>query len=241
MATAKTGIVLLGGVGMTARHLAKICSTLYPHLASATPSRAHARQHSVVQLVNANGFPALEDRLRRSLDEFSGGCIVHSVSGSAFFATAALAKWKDERVRGVIFDSIPQLRLEAPLLRLLGVPTPLLAPASALARAVLVSPLFNATLQYTDNYSELIRQPAAFGPRVLYAHSSEDEVVPMQQFSDFCKDLKAGQGSSSWGSTRVDLYVGKGKHAAMARDDAGFAAAVKAFLADSGCFAPGEV
>jgi hypothetical protein len=223
MAAAKTGVILLGGVNMTQRHLGKIASALYPSLC------VHSRPHSVVQLVNVRySFPKREDELRRSLDAFPDGCVVHSVSGSAYFVTAALSKWKDERVRGIILDSVPQVRLEASLLRLLGMPAPLVKPAAALTRAVLVSPLFDATLEYTDRYSAITRDPGQLGaPRVLYAHSEEDEVVPVQQFQDFWGQVKKDQ-------VNVECYLGKGKHAAMARDDVGFRAKVQEFLASAG-------
>lgn len=238
MAAPKTGVILLGGVNMTARHLAKISGALYPRLA------VRAAPHTVFQLVNVRySFPARDEALRRSLDAFPDGCIVHAVSGSAFFATHALARWGDARVRGVIMDSVPQLRLEAPLMRLVGVPAPLVAPASALARALLVSPLFDATLAYTDRYNALTREAATYGPRVLLAHSAEDEVVPLQQFSAFAGEVQAAKaaGAGGWGATELSVYIGKGKHAAMARDDAGFAAATRAFLASSGIFRPEEL
>lgn len=222
---------------MTARHLAKISTTLYPALATA--SRVRATPHTVFQLVNVrHSFPAREDELRRSLDAFPDGCIVHCVSGSAFFATAALARWEDSRIKGVIMDSVPQLRLEQPLMRLVGVPELLLEPVSALARAVLVSPFFDATLEYTDNYNELTRSARTYGQRVLFCHSQDDDVVPIAQFNDFYARVAAAKaaGQGGWGSTAVDVYVGRGKHAAMARDDAGFAAKAQEFLKAAGCF-----
>ena len=238
MAAPKVGVILLGGVNMTERHLAKISGALYPRLA------VRSRAHTVFQLVNVrHSFPAREAELRRSLDAFPDGCIIHAVSGSAFFAAHALAKWGDARVRGVVLDSVPQLRLEASLVRLVGVPAPLVAPTSALARALLVSPLFDATLAYTDRYNALTREAATYGPRVLLAHSAEDEVVPLQQFSAFAGEVQAAKaaGAGGWGATELSVYIGKGKHAAMARDDAGFAAATRAFLASSGIFRPEEL
>jgi hypothetical protein len=240
MAAARSGVILLGGVNMTPRHLAKISATLYPALAAA--ARVRAAPHSVLQLVNVrHSFPHREAELRRSLDAFPDGCVVHCVSGSAFFATAALARWRDPRVRGVIMDSVPQLRLEAPLMRLVGVPGALVGPASALARALLVSPLFDATLAYTDTYSELCAQAGTYGQRVLFAHSEDDDVVPVTQFRDFYARVAAAKaaGAQGWGGTALDVYVGRGKHAAMARDDAGFAAKVQGFMGECG-FAPEE-
>jgi len=223
----RKGIILLGGVGMTQRHLDKISNSLYPTITA--QGRVRQRPHSILQLVNVRySFPTRFDELRRSLDFFDGGAIIHTISGSAFFSTRALSEWRDERVKGVILDSVPQLRLESSLMKLVGVPAPLVGPASYVARSLLVSPLFEATLDYTDTYSALIRSPTTYGgAKVMFAHSLEDEVVPHVQFKDFLADVGRTDG---WGKSGYTVYEGVGKHAAMARDDAGFKEAVKHFV-----------
>lgn len=217
----KRGVILLGGVNMTTRHLERIKTSLYPSLPATT------QPHSILELVNVNySFPARFDHLRRALDKYSDGCILHIISGSAYFSTRLLADGgQDERIKGVIIDSVPQVRIERNLLRLVGLPKPLLGPCSALTRALLVSPLFGATMEYTDRYSAIIRDPSTYGKaKVLLAHSKEDDVVPYEQFQDFVGDL---EGRKKEGLT---VYRGVGKHAAMARDDEGYAKAVKAFV-----------
>jgi hypothetical protein len=213
---------------MTTRHLERIKQTLYPALQATT------QPHSILELVNVHySFPARFDHLRGALDKYSDGCILHIISGSAYFSTRVLAEGEDERIKGVIIDSVPQKRVERNLLRLVGVPQPLLGPCSALTRALLVSPLFGATLEYTDRYSEIIRTPATYGKaKVLLAHSTEDDVVPIEQFRDFARDL---EGRKKEGLT---VYTGVGKHAAMARDDEGYAKAVKEFVRSCEGFAP---
>ena len=213
---------------MTARHLQRIQQSLYPTLQATT------QPHSILQLVNVNySFNARFDHLRRAIDKYSDGCILHIISGSAYFSTRFLAeRGGDERIKGVILDSVPQVRIERNLLRLVGIPKPLLGPCSALTRALLVSPLFGATLEYTDRYSEIIRSAETYGKaKVLLAHSTEDDVVPIQQFQDFVRDL---EGRKKEGLT---VYTGVGKHAAMARDDEKYAKAVKEFVGSCEGFA----
>ena len=71
----------------------------------------------------------------------------------------------------------------------------------------------------------------------MFAHSLEDEVVPHTQFKDFLADVVAEKGwatPAADGSPRYSVYEGVGKHAAMARDDAGFATAVGEFVKKCG-------
>ena len=233
----RKGIILLGGVGQTARHLARINKALYS---------AHgqlpvvARAHSLLELVNVRyHHPAVKDRFRRDLDAFPDGVVVHMISSASFFALNALHAWQDERVKGVICDSIPYRREpgigEYRLMLSAGVPEPLCNAAGKVARALLLSPLFDATEAYTDNYNKSQRNPRTFHPRranVLMAHSADDAVVPVSEFRDHCKALRA---SDEWAGHQVDVFEGSGPHALMAREDgARFAAAVAAFLGTSG-------
>ena len=165
MAAPKAGVILLGGVAMTSRHLARITQTLYaPHHLSVI-----SRPHSLLELVNVRfKHQQVKDAFRRDLDAFPDGAIVHMISGAAFFAHSALHAWRDKRVRGVILDSVPYRRDpgigETRLMQSAGVPGPLCKPAGALARALLLSPLFEATQAYTDNYNALQRDPLTFHP-----------------------------------------------------------------------------
>jgi len=231
MGAAGTGVVLLGGVGMHARALAKVAQNVYPGLAH----RAHV--HSLLELVNVRGAHAANAAaLARSLDAFPGGAVLHIFSGAAFFAVPALAAARDARVRAVVLDSIPFTRREAKLMRVAGVPAPLCAPAGALARALLTSSLFGATEDFTDRYFSLLAAPETFAPasRVLVACSADDEITPAAEARDFAARARAAWAARP-GAPRLDAYEGAGKHACLARDDAAaFAPAVREFLRGSG-------
>jgi hypothetical protein len=167
----RKGVVILGGLGMKARALDKIASTLYPDL----PTLRFT--HSLADIVGvAYAWPRLQARLDGALAEFSGGAVLHVFSGASFFATFSLAAWRDARVRGVVLDSVPFRRVERNLMRVVDVPEPLCGPLAVLARALLVSPLVGATIAKTDRYNELQREPSTFMParHVLAAHSVDD-------------------------------------------------------------------
>lgn len=199
-----------------------------------------ARPHSLLELVNVRfKHPAVVDRFRRDLDAFPDGAVVHMISSASFYGLTALHAWRDERVAGVICDSVPYRRDpvigEYRLMLSAGVPEPLCGVAGKVARALLVSPLFEATEAYTDRYNSYQRDPATFHPRaarVLMAHSEDDAVVPIAEFRDHCGALRA---SSAWAAHHLHVFEGRGPHALMAREDgARYAAAVAAFLGNCG-------
>ena len=228
------GVILLGGVAMTSRHLARITKTLYPSLP------VLSRPHTLLELVNVRFcHPRIRDAFRRDLDSFPDGAIVHMVSSAAFFATRALHEWQDERVRGVICDSVPYRRDpgvgETRLMLSAGVPGPLCRPAGALARSLLLSPLFQATVEYTDRYNALQRDPRTFhpsAPRLLMAHSADDAVVPVEEFRAHVAALRE---NPEWGAPgALTVFEGRGPHALMAREDGErYAAAVAQFVGAS--------
>jgi hypothetical protein len=190
----------------------------------------------MLQLVSVRGSHAANtDALRRSLDAFPGGAVVHIFSGSAFFAVPALAAWRDERVRAVCLDSVPFARREAKLMRVAGVPAALCAPAGAIARAVLTSSFLGATVAFTDRYFELLADASTFAPasRVLVACSADDAITPIDEARSF-----AAAARDAWlahpGAPTLTHYEGAGKHACLARDDvARFAPAVRGWLKGS--------
>lgn len=224
------GVVILGGVAMKERALARVASTLYPGLpATLIP-------HGLFQLVNVRGaFAANTDALARAIDANKGGSIVHIFSGSAFFSVPALAKWKDERVKGVILDSIPFERREKKLMRVAGLPEALCGPAGAVARAILVSKFVGATIEYTDMYFSALADARTFSPasRVMVACSKDDVITPVEDAQKFFSTAeKAWQAQP--GAPTLSAYWGVGSHALMARDDAaGMGAAVRDFLKET--------
>lgn len=258
-APAASGVVVLGGLMMKQRALEKIAATLYPDLPAAI------LPHSLLQLVNVHTFARNTDVLRRAL--FPGGTILHILSGSAFFTCGpfhALAQVRsDDRIRGIVLDSVPHERIEERLLQVAGVPRVLCPPLGALASVVLTSPLFGATRAYTDAYNVAQRDPATFAPvgHVLAAHSVDDAVIPVREFRAWRDDVRArsdwvhaeegaaegasaARGGNSVGAggsaspaparVRLTTYEGKGMHAGLARDDPAFAAAVRAWRATIG-------
>lgn len=241
----RKGVILLGGVGQSLRHLSRIQKELYAGLTlpDGRPLPVVARPHSLLELVNVRfKHPAVKDRFRRDLDAFPDGAVVHMISSASFFALSALHSWQDERVAGVICDSIPYRRDpgigEERLMLSVGVPEPLCSAAGKVARALLLSPLFDATEAYTTNYNRLQRLPRTFHPRqarLLMVHSEDDAVVPVAEFRDHCAALRA---SGAWAGHELEEFEGKGPHALMAREDsARFAAAVAAFLGKTGLLA----
>ena len=212
---------------MHARALTKISTTLYPGLP------ATVMPHGLFQLVNVRGaFAANTDALARAIDGFPGGCIVHLFSSSAFFAVPALARWRDDRVKSVVLDSIPFSRREEKLMRVAGVPPFLCKPAGAVARAALVSKFVGATVEYTDNYFSLLHDAQSFSPasHVLVACSVDDVITPVEEALLFVETAQKSW-SAQPGAPKLGSYWGAGKHACMARDDAArMAPAVRAFL-----------
>lgn len=233
----RKGIILLGGVGQTLRHLSRIQKELYPQLP------VLLRPHSLLELVNVRfKHAAVKDRFRRDLDSFPDGAVVHMISSASFFGLHALREWQDERVAGVVCDSIPYRRDpgigEYRLMQSAGVPEPLCNVAGKVARQLLLSPLFDATEAYTDRYNALQKEPRTFHPRranLLMAHSTDDAVVPIEEFRDHCAALRA---SEAWAGHELDVFEGRGPHALMAREDsARFAAAMAGFLGKAGLLA----
>ena len=116
----------------------------------------------------------------------------------------------------------------------MGLPKPLRTPVSALARAVLTSPLFDATIARTDTYNALLCDPATFRPggHALMAHSEADGLVPVAEFRASTSELRR-----RWGGEKgLVVYEGKGRHAALGWDDPTFARTVNAWLADTRLF-----
>jgi len=228
---ARRGVVLLGGVGMHERALQKVATNLYPGL----PAALHS--HSLLSLVNVRGAHAANAAaVAASLARFPDGAVVHVLSGAAFFAVTALARWRDARVDAVVLDSVPFARREAKLMRVAGVPAPLCAPAGALARALLTSPLIGATEAYTDAYFALLADARTFAPasRVLVACSADDDITPVDEARDFVARARPAWAAAGGGAPALTAYEGVGKHACLARDDAAnFAPAVRAWLAGS--------
>lgn len=219
-------VVLLGGLGMHARALAKIAATLYPN----SPAALHA--HSLLDLVSP---PRAHARLAAaafsSLAAFPGGAILHVTSGSAFFAVAS-GLVGAPNVRGVVLDSIPFARREHKLLRVLGVPSALATPLGGAVRALLTSPLIGATMAHTDAYfATLARADTWKGRPVLVATSADDVITPAADAREWAAARKAAWGAAG----QLDVYEGTGKHACMARDDAAsFSAAVREWAARTG-------
>jgi len=243
-------VILLGGLGMTARHLEKSAAALYPG------ARAQVITHTLNDIVNVNyRFPANTAQLAAALEPGAagpGGAIVHVFSGSAFFVVFALQKWAgagpSARIRGLVLDSVPYLRVERELMKAAKVPRLLWPVATALASRLLVSPLFGATVERTDAYNVAQLDPRIGAPshRVLVAHSADDEIVPVGQFREYTDALRqtpgwrvrqagdadpAGSATAASAPSAVDVltFEGRGRHAAMVRDDPAYIAAVQAF------------
>lgn len=224
------GVVILGGVAMKSRALTKVASTLYPGLPSTVIP------HGLFQLVNVRGaFASNADALARAIDAYPGGSIVHIFSGSAFFSVPALAKWKDERVKGVVLDSIPFERREKKLMRVAGLPDALCDPAGAVARAILISKFVGATIEYTDNYFSLLADARTFAPasRVMVACSKDDVITPIDDAQKFYATAEKSWRTLS-NAPKISSYWGSGSHALMARDDAsGMGTAMRDWLKDT--------
>ena len=242
--TAPPSVVILGGLAMQQRALEKTAAALYPALAV-----RGLLTHSLNQIVNVNwAFAANRARLASVLEGAGpGGAIVHVFSGAAFFSLLALRDWSSavaaaggpatpaSRIRGVVLDSIPYKRVESNLMAAAQVPPMLVPAATALASRVLVSPLIGATVALTDDYNRVQRTATTFactgGRRVLVAHSAEDAIVPVSEFREYVGSLQSTPGwrlasqpaahaaADGAAAVRLDVFEGKGRHAAMVLGD----------------------
>ena len=97
---------------MKQRALDKIAATLYPDLPALKYTHSLAEIVGVVPLWSRNLA-----RFSEALAAFPGGAILHIFSGASFFSTFALSEWRDARIRGVVLDSVPFLRVERQLMR----------------------------------------------------------------------------------------------------------------------------
>lgn len=230
-----TGVVLLGGLGMNARALHKVAAAIYPGLAV----KFHV--HTANQLLNVRSHHKTNaDAVARSIHSFPGGCALHMVSGSAFFAIPALAsgEW-GSNVKTVVLDSIPFARREAALMRTAGLPEILCKPMGAIASSVLNSEYFGATDAFTDRYFELLCDAKTYSSasRVLVACSIEDSITPISDARLFAEETKKKWSSAAAARPHVphlSIYEGNGKHACLARDDIdNFAPHIRSWLKSS--------
>ena len=245
-------VIILGGLNMKTRALDKVAAALYPNTAT------QRFTHSLNDIVNVNyRFADNTARLAAALQASGpGGAIVHVFSGAAFFSVLALRGWAAAgdrgggpaaRIRGIVLDSVPYMRIERQLMVAAKVPSLLAPTATMLASLLLVSPLFGATVAVTDSYNDAQLDARNFSAarKVLVAHSVDDDVVPVGQFRDYVATLRRSEcwvetppagaqagaraadaraaGTPATGSraAAVDFTVfeGKGRHAAMVLDD----------------------
>ena len=236
------GAIILGGLGMTQRALDKIGAALYPEAATSRFT------HNLHQIVGVNfRFAQNRARVEAALAASGpGGAVLHVHSGAAFFAVLALQHWAGRpgegpasRIRGVVLDSVPYLRIERQLMVAAKVPPPLLPLATALVSRLLVSPAVGATVAVTDGYNAAQREARTFAParRVLVAHSADDVIVPVEQFREHVAAIRARDDWFEAGKSRPDgtaaefaVYEGRGRHAAMLLDDPQYVGAVQSWV-----------
>ena len=234
---------------MKTRALDKVAAALYP----GAPTQRFT--HSLNDIVNVNyRFASSTARLAAALHASGpGGAIVHVFSGAAFFSVLALRSWAAAgagaggpaaRIRGIVLDSVPYMRIERQLMVAAKVPALLAPTATMLASRLLVSPLFGATVAVTDGYNDAQLDARTFGAaKVLVAHSADDDVVPVGQFRDYVAALRRREGWAeahagaaaavaqrpAAAAVHFTAFEGKGRHAAMVLDDASYISAVHAW------------